>query len=233
MPLESQAKMLHVIEQGAVERVGGRKSIPVDVRIMAATHRSLERLVDQKTFREDLFYRLNVVQLHVPPLRERPDDIPALIRKILAGLAVQENGASRRVSQEALGVLMRHAWPGNIRELQNVLERATLLAGDDRITPADLPPALLAARDPREETPVRALSGHAPAPEASLEDAREDAEESGQADLSIVALTLEEAEADHIRKVLNLNAGNKSHTARMLGISREGLRIKLSRFDIA
>ncbi len=233
MPLESQAKMLHVIEQSAVERVGGRKSIPVDVRIMAATHRNLERLVEEKIFREDLFYRLNVVQLHVPPLRERSDDIPMLIRKILAGLAAQGNGASQRVSQEALRLLMRYAWPGNIRELQNVLERATLLAGDDRITPADLPPVLLAGCDPREDVPAGTLSGHAPDPEAFPDDTRDEAEHSARPGPSTAALTLEEAEADHIRKVLALNAGNKSHTARMLGISREGLRMKLSRLDMA
>jgi DNA-binding NtrC family response regulator len=222
MPLESQAKLLHVIEQGAVERVGGRKRIPVDVRIMAATHRNFASLVEQKTFREDLFYRLNVVQLHMPSLRERPNDISLLARAILSNLAAQDNGAPLRVSPEALALLMRYSWPGNIRELQNVLERATLLAGNGRITPEDLPPALLAGYVP--ETPAR--------PEELKPACREFAAVSGE-EPAQTGLTLEDAEADHIRRVLALNAGNKSHTARMLGISREGLRIKLARLHIA
>ncbi len=229
MPLESQAKMLHVIELGTVERVGGRKRIPVDVRIMAATHRNLERLVEQKTFREDLFYRLNVVQLHVPPLRERPDDIPMLVRKILSGLADQRNDSPQRISPEALRLLMRYSWPGNIRELQNVLERGTLLAGGGRITPEDLPPALLAGYVPETEAPP-------PAPVCLSEEVAgaggfgEDIPPSGQVPSF---LPLEEAEAVYIRKILSVNGGNKSHTARMLGISREGLRIKLSRLNIS
>ena len=228
MPLESQAKLLHVIEQGAVERVGGRKRIPVDVRIMASTHRNLAALVEQKTFREDLFYRLNVVQLHVPPLRERPTDISPLARAILANLAAQGNGAPPRVSPEALGLLIRHSWPGNIRELQNVLERATLLAGNGRITPEDLPPALLAGYVPGSPSPLRPAES-----DPAGWELRAASGEENPADPAQGGLTLEDAEAEHIRRVLALNGGNKSHTARMLGISREGLRIKLARLHIA
>lgn len=226
MSLESQGKLLHVIEQGAVERVGGRKRIPVDVRIMAATHRHLASLVEQKAFREDLFYRLNVVQLHLPSLRERPGDIFPLARSILANLATQENGTPPRISPEALALLMRYSWPGNIRELQNVLERATLLAGNGRITPEDLPPPLLKNYVP--ETPFPA---HPAKDDPAL---RELAAVSGKdpAEPAQTCLTLEDVEAGHIRNVLALNGGNKSHTARMLGISREGLRIKLARLHI-
>ena len=227
MPLESQAKILHVIEQGELERVGGRKRISVDVRVMAATHRNLERLVEEKAFREDLFYRLNVVQLHVPPLRERQEDIPMLVSHILAGLADQRADAPRRVSAETLRLLMRHTWPGNIRELQNTLERAFLLAENGRIVPTDLPPALLADYVPEPENP------HSDRPEfADDEYCHAYAFEEAPAGAFSSRLTLEDAEADHIRRVLALNAGNKSHTARMLGISREGLRIKLSRLNI-
>lgn len=234
MPLESQAKMLHVIEQGAVERVGGRKRIPVNVRIMAATHRNIEQLVEQKAFREDLFYRLNVMHLHVPPLRERPGDIPGLARKILAGFAAQGECGPQSIAPDALRLLMQYPWPGNIRELQNVLERATLLAGSGRIAPEDLPPALLAGYTPKPET--RAPSPAAPEPAAldahTANEALGEPDCPGQKNNASSMLSLEDAEADHIRKILTLNGGNKSHTARMLGISREGLRIKLSRLNI-
>lgn len=227
MPLESQAKILHIIEQGELERVGGRKRITVDVRVMAATHRNLERLVEEKAFREDLFYRLNVVQLRVPPLRERQEDIPMLVSHILAGLADQREDAPRRVSPDALRLLMSHTWPGNIRELQNTLERAFLLAENGRIAPTDLPPALLADYVPESE------SQHPARPELADDDyCHAYAFEEAPAGAFSSRLTLEDAEADHIRRVLALNAGNKSHTARMLGISREGLRIKLSRLNI-
>ena len=225
MPLESQAKILHVIESGVVERVGGRKRIPVDVRIIAATHRNLERLVEEKRFREDLFYRLNIVQLHIPPLRERPDDIPLLARRILADLAAGEYDMPRRASAETLRLLMRHSWPGNIRELHNVLERAALLADGERITPADLPPGLRAGCEPEENENDGAASAALPGmPTMQARDAEEDFPPDARD-----ARTLEEVESAYILKALAHNNGNKSYTARMLGISREGLRIRLSR----
>lgn len=210
MPLESQGKILHVIENGVVERVGGRKKIPVNVRLMAATHRNLEELVKKNLFREDLFYRLNVVRLHVPPLKDRLEDLPLLISKILGDIASEVNGAPRRASPEALQLLMRHSWPGNIRELHNVLERAALFAEGTKITTADLEPSLQ-AWDLAPKKTVTAMSG------SSFEEKS--------------PLTLDAAVDKHIREILALNRGNKSRAAKMLGISREGLRIKLAKGD--
>ncbi|MDL2271513.1 sigma-54 dependent transcriptional regulator [Desulfovibrio sp. OttesenSCG-928-I05] len=218
MPLESQAKILHILENGMVERVGGRKKIHVNVRIMAATHRDIEKLVEEKQFREDLFYRLNVVHLHVPPLRERPADIPALARKILEDMAGRFSDAPRRVSPDALSLLMHYPWPGNIRELHNVLERASLMAEGSKITAADLPPALHAALHNTLGGDVR-IAG-----QADLTDQKDHA-------MPGRISTLDEAMAEHINKALRAASGNKSLAARILGISREGLRMKLSRMD--
>jgi DNA-binding NtrC family response regulator len=223
MPLESQAKILHVIENGVVERVGGRKRVPIDTRVIAATHRDLERLVEQKTFREDLFYRLNIMRLHIPPLRERPDDIPSLTRRILADLADGEGHTPRRVSAETLRLLTRYPWPGNIRELRNALERAALLADGDRIVPADLPPSLLAGYEPEEK---ETLPPPVSAPQVLAAETG-GAEEGFPPDIR----TLEEVESAHILNILARHNGNKSRAARALGISREGLRVRLARLS--
>lgn len=208
MPLESQAKILHVIESGAVERIGGRKRIAVNVRLMAATHNDLEELVRQRKFRGDLFYRLNVVHLHVPPLRERTEDIPVLVGNILTKIAHQSDDVPRRVSPDALNLLMQYPWPGNIRQLHNVLERAALFADGPKITAEDIRSSLYGAS---EEPP--------PSPAASAQDFSFDAAR---------PFTLEEMTAQYIRAVLAQNNGNKSLASRILGISREGLRLKLA-----
>ncbi len=135
MPLPVQAKILRVLETGCVERVGGTKTIRCDVRIMAATNQNLSEMVLRNTFREDLFHRLNVFPLHLPPLRERREDIPALAEHFLTTHGKHAAG----ISTPALGLLMAHAWPGNVRELRNVLERAAVLAGDGHIRPEHLP----------------------------------------------------------------------------------------------
>ncbi|MDR2945630.1 MAG: sigma-54 dependent transcriptional regulator [Candidatus Adiutrix sp.] len=199
MPLESQAKILHVIESGTVERIGGRKRIKVDVRLMAATHRDLAGLVKSGRFREDLYYRLNVMRLNVPPLRDRLEDIPALANMILGKLAGAAQDAPRRVSPEALRLLTRHHWPGNIRELHHVLERAQLFAEGPKISAADI---------------TASLQG------GSLEQTA--SENSGEP-------TLDEVVAKYIHETLARHHGNKTLTAQILGISREGLRIKLTR----
>ena len=207
MPLESQAKILHVIETGIVERIGGRKQISVDVRLMAATHRELESLVERRLFREDLFYRLNVVRLHVPPLRERLEDIPLLVKKILCDIAAGAKDTPRRVSPDALRLLIRHPWPGNIRELHHVLERAVLFSDGIKVTAEDI------------ATSLHSGNGSGLPPEQPRTAAAEDGR----------LLTLDEAMDKHIRETLLLAGGNKSRAARILGISREGLRIKLAR----
>lgn len=210
MPLESQAKLLHVIETGTVERVGGRKSIRVGARIIAATHRELERCVANGTFRADLFYRLNVMRLHIPPLRERREDIPLMVRLFLSRLVERSPIATSSVSPEAMRLLLTHSWPGNIRELENELERSALLAEGPHITPADLSPTI----------------GIAPATPAATASVLRQAPDAGEGEH---IATLAEIEADHIRAVLRRVEGNKSAAARALGVSREGLRVKLER----
>lgn len=220
MPLESQAKLLHVIETGMVERVGGRKPISVGVRIMAATHRDLEKSVAEGSFRADLFYRLNVMRLHIPPLRERKEDIPLLARLFLSRLAVRLPMAASGLSRGALARLMGHPWPGNVRELENELERAALLAENAAITAGDLSPALEATTvdDSNAETSPPAVPGLYAA--ATTHETNNDA-----------LPTLAEMEFRHIAAVLDRMGGNKSRAAKALGISREGLRVKLKEMD--
>ena len=128
LSLEAQAKLLRVLQEHEIERVGGTESIPVDVRVIAATNRDLARMVSEGTFRSDLFYRLNVFPIQVPPLRERSTDIPKLAECFLAGYARTLSKPLRGVSDESMARLKSYAWPGNVRELQNVIERDAILA---------------------------------------------------------------------------------------------------------
>lgn len=213
MPLESQVKLLHVIETGMVERVGGRKPIRVGVRVMAATHRDLERSVAQGTFRADLFYRLNVMRLHIPPLRERREDIPLLARLFLARLAARSPLAASGIDPDAMAALLAYSWPGNIRELENQLERSALLAEGPNIGMDALSPIVrTAVPGEMEREGVSQPCWPVLAPDQPIP-------------------TLATVEAAHIQAVLCQLGGNKSKTARALGISREGLRVKLERTD--
>ena len=130
MPLGMQAKLLRVLEEGEIERVGGGAPVPVDVRVVVATHRNLEELMRQGSFRQDLFHRVYVFPLRLPPLRERPDDIPVLIEQFVRQVCEQNGWKPRAVTPEALDALKRYAWPGNVRELRNVVERLLLISGD-------------------------------------------------------------------------------------------------------
>ncbi len=217
MPLESQVKLLHVIETGMVERVGGRKPISVGVRIMAATHRDLERRVAQGSFRADLFYRLNVMRLHLPPLRERREDIPLLARLFLARMSERWPMAASIVNPNAMACLLAHSWPGNIRELENELERAALLAEGPNIGPGDLSPIMGPETQPAAYGPK--VFPEPPGPTAA----------SAAPTFAEPVSTLAEVESVYIQAVLNQMGGNKSKTAKVLGISREGLRVKLER----
>ncbi len=141
MPLEMQSKLLRVLQEGEVRPVGSNKVRHVDVRVVAATHRDLPRMCKERTFREDLYFRLNVVTLHLPPLRERPGDVPHLVRHFLRRIAA-EVGRPLELAPEALAALVAWSWPGNVRELENELRRAAVLARG-RIERADLSPRLL------------------------------------------------------------------------------------------
>ena len=138
MPLAMQAKLLRVLEEGEVERVGGDKPIRVNVRVLVATHRNLEDLVKQNGFRRDLFHRVYVFPLALPPLRERPEDFPDLVRHFARQVAAQNGWKEKTFAEDAIADLRRYAWPGNVRELRNVVERLVLLAGEGDVSSADV-----------------------------------------------------------------------------------------------
>ncbi len=227
MPLESQAKILHVIENHCVERVGGRQRIPVDVRVIAATHRDLAAMCEEKLFRSDLFYRLNVIRLHMPALRERPEDIPLLIRHFLTSCVRRNPSAAGGISKEALRLMAAHCWPGNIRELENETERAALLARGSAITPQDLSPTLasLALAPGQDEAPVLPQPYEKPAqcPRPGRE----------RAISAPPVRSFDEMEIDLVRRALEQAKGNKTRAAKILGISREGLRKMLKRLGMS
>ncbi len=143
LPGESQAKLLRVLEAGEIERVGGSRPIPVDVRVIAATNRNLETAVEEGSFRRDLFHRINVVTLYLPPLRERMEDIPILAEYFLAQSAEKLGKKGLRLDEEVYEIFFSYPWPGNIRELENTLERAAITARDGRITAGNLPQLLM------------------------------------------------------------------------------------------
>ena len=202
MPLQLQPTLLRVLETGRVTPVGGERETQVDYRLIAATNALLEEQVDNGAFRRDLYYRLNVISLHIPPLRERPEDILALARNCL----VAEEGEKKRLSRAAGEALMAHDWPGNVRELANAMQRARLLSRTEVILPEHLPPALRkGATLPNSPPPGPGTSG---------------------------IKTLEQAEIDMIRKVLTKTDGNRTKAAKLLGITRRGLIYKLKRLVI-
>jgi DNA-binding NtrC family response regulator len=194
-----QAKILRALQEEEIERVGGDRPISVDVRILAATNRDLDVEVEAARFREDLYYRLAVVVLKLPPLRERGDDIVLLARHFLEHFARKHGRAVHEISAGALDLLRSHGWPGNIRQLRNVVERSLLVSEGAVLLPEHLPPEVrLGESAPRER-------GH------------------GEGEF----LPLKEMENRHIRRALALTGGNLGHTAEILGIHRNTLRQKL------
>src|SRR5205823_7309269 len=139
MPMTLQGKILRVLQDGEFSRVGGNTTLKSDVRIIAATNRNLEQEVAKKTFREDLFYRLNVVRIHLPPLRQRTEDIRLLAEYFLKKVTTAKHLPQLRLSEEAVRVLESHTWPGNVRELENTIQRACVLASSDMLLPKDIP----------------------------------------------------------------------------------------------
>jgi Nif-specific regulatory protein len=207
VPLTLQAKLLRVIQDREFERVGGRKTIQVDVRILAATNRNLEDMVARQRFREDLYYRLRVLALTMPPLRERgPEDLDQLAYHFLAGFAQRHNKQVARFTPAALARLHAHAWPGNIRELENCIEGAVVLSTGDAIDVLDLP----LPPDPREQTTRR----------------------TGRAGPDLARLSWNEMEKLYIEAVLAAHDGNRSSAARAMGIGRATLLRKIKTLKI-
>jgi len=143
MPLTLQVKLLRVLAEREIDRIGGAKSIPIDIRVIAATHRNLEEAVQNGSFREDLYYRLNIIPVVMPPLRERKTDIPLLAQFFLTKFNGSQNNSEKTISNEAMAILIAYKWPGNIRELANFIERMVVLSPGPVITPMDLPDKIL------------------------------------------------------------------------------------------
>jgi len=211
LPTQVQVKLLRALQEKRVRRVGGAADIAVSARIVAATNRDLAEEVKQGRFREDLFYRLNVIQIRVPPLRERRDDIPLFVEHFLSRFAAEQGRASPRISPEADRLLVGHPYPGNVRELANVIERAVTLCDDDVIRPVDLPPAL---RGP----------GAAPAPPA-------EASALPQSGLDLQA-HLDAIERQILVQALERSGGVKTEAARILSLTFRSLRYRLAKFGI-
>jgi two-component system nitrogen regulation response regulator GlnG len=225
MPLELQAKLLRVLQEREVTRLGGREVIKVDCRIIAATNQSLERAVKQQRFREDLFFRLNVVPIQVPPLRERRSDIPELINFFLAKINREMGTAIAAISPDARDILIRHNWPGNVRELENTLVRASVLAAGPTLMPRDL---ALATQEP---TP--AVYGDMSLEEIVRLKLKEYFRQTGDVEPSdLYALIIERIERPLIELTLERTGGNQLQAAAILGINRNTLRKKIAALKI-
>jgi DNA-binding NtrC family response regulator len=203
MPPQLQSKLLRVLESRTFRRVGGQADITVDVRVVAATHRDLQRAVAEGRFREDLYYRLNVVPISMPPLRERSEDIPMLAEHFLRRFCGELGRPAVRLGASALHAMMSYPWPGNVRELRNVIERVVLLEAEDEIRLEHLPPELTRRKEAGEGT-----VSSTPFPPG-------------------VVRPLAEVEMMAIEHALRVCGGNKTRAAQLLGISRQTLRTKL------
>lgn len=229
MPLEAQTRLLRVLQQGEFVPVGGSHPIRTNVRIVAASHRDLAQMVSQGLFREDLFYRLNVVPIRLPALRERVEDIPALAQHLLAK-AQAEGLPSKILSPEAIARLKAHAWPGNVRELENLIRRLAVLYSEEVIEEAVIERELAHARGrPAEEAPGEPdLAG---AVERFL-DRFWQAYDSSAPPAAVYDRVLREVERPLIRRTLELTRGNQLKAADLLGLNRNTLRKKIRELDI-
>ena len=203
VPPGIQVKLLRVLQEREFERLGSNKTRQIDVRIIAATNADLRAALEHGEFREDLYYRLNVVPIDMPPLRERKEDIPVLAAHFVSKYASEEGVSATSISEDAVQLLRKHHWPGNVRELENVIERSLLLSSGDRLEAADI----------RLDTAL--LPNHA-AVEPFLPE----------------GVTLQEHEQALIRKALEQAKGNKSQAARLLGLTRNALRYRLSQMGL-
>ncbi|NLM18099.1 MAG: sigma-54-dependent Fis family transcriptional regulator [Candidatus Riflebacteria bacterium] len=199
MSLITQAKLLRVLQDQKFERIGGSESIRTDVRIISATNKELADEISRGNFREDLYYRLNVVEIHMPPLRERMEDLPQLVDSFIQEFKQKYGKMGLKVSQEAMYTLLNYSWPGNVRELRNVIERAAVLVRDEIIKPEDLPEKISK-------------------PSAMPADFPEEGK----------ILTLAEMEKIYVRQVLEYTGGNKLRAAKLLKIDPKTLRSKLA-----
>jgi len=223
MPMQTQAKLLRILEDSKVRRLGGRSEFEVDVRVVAATNKIPEEAVRGGQLREDLYYRLNVFHIHLPPLRERLEDIQPISAALISDLNRKHDCRISEVSGEVLSALERHNWPGNVRELRNVLERAVILAGEGTIELKHLP-AFLQGR-PATATAVAAASAGASADSGATPPPGE-----GETVRFQIGTTVEEAEKALILRTLEHTGHNKTRAAGILGISLKTLHNKLKEY---
>ncbi|MGZ6236656.1 MAG: sigma 54-interacting transcriptional regulator, partial [Syntrophales bacterium] len=207
MSLKAQAKILRILQEKKFERVGGNTFIPTDVRVLAATNKDLELEMESGRFRQDLYYRLNVIPLRVPPLRERKEDIPVLTNWFLKEFSLKEREDEKTIAEDALAKLIEHDWPGNVRELKNFIERLVIMVPQDLITAKDIP--LLTEGD--HEIPEAAFPLFA---SESFRAAKMDFEK------------------EYIVKKLREFDGNISKTAEAIGIERSNLHRKIKRYGL-
>jgi nitrogen regulation protein NR(I) len=239
MSLATQTKILRVLQSGTFERVGGNQTVKVDVRVIAATNKPLEQAVANKEFREDLFYRLNVVRIEMPPLRERKADIRLLVNYFLKKFSQSQKMPPKSISAEALDFLEQYSWPGNVRELENVVQRAIVVTKGDVILPIDLPPGILLQlpRPVQSSETTSAPTAVPPHPAAILTIA--------EMDLAQLAKTLftwartksslkviPAVERELIINALAETRGNQVQAAKLLGITRATLRKRVDKFGI-
>jgi two-component system, NtrC family, response regulator PilR len=206
LPLHMQVKLLRVIQEKAIRAVGAQREVPVDVRVLSATHRNLAELVRTGRFREDLYYRINVIELRVPPLRERPEDLPLLAEHVLAHLAQSSGRPLARLAPDASALLHSHSFPGNVRELENILERATTLAEGELIHADDI--HLQTSAEPDDMEPV---TGPGTQP---------------------LGKQLGEVEKEAIKKALEQARYNKTAAAKLLGMSFRQLRYRIKKLGL-
>jgi len=206
IPLPVQVKFLRAIQFAQIERLGGGSTIDVNVRIIAATNRNLEEMIKRGEFREDLYYRLNVVTIWLPPLRKRKTDIPLLTERFIKKFSEENQKGIKGVTREALDQLMKYDFPGNIRELENIIERAVILSRGDYITQQDLPDQMLIVSDKQALNPY------------NLKDGYKD--------------KIRQFEIEMIKEALNQSKGNKSAAARLLKITERHLRSRLEKLEL-
>jgi DNA-binding NtrC family response regulator len=204
VPPVTQVKLLRVLQEREFERLGGTRTVKVDVRLIAATNKDLREALEQGTFREDLYYRLNVVPIDIAPLRERKEDIPDLANLFISRFTGESGKPVEGITPEAMQILVNYHWPGNVRELQNIVERACALAKGSVLTPADIHLDIRPAKD------ANGAGGFLPE-----------------------GMTLEKWEDEMVQEALRRANGNKSQAARLLGLSRNALRYRLSKIGIA
>ncbi|WP_297824752.1 sigma-54 dependent transcriptional regulator [uncultured Desulfovibrio sp.] len=208
MPLPLQAKLLRALQQREVQRVGSDTPITVDVRVLAATNRDLRREAAEKRFREDLYFRLNVISIEVPSLCRRSEDIPLLAAHFLQRFAERNRKNIKGFAPQALDSMLRYSWPGNVRELENAVERAVILCNGDLITGRELPASVV-------DAPAAATTAAAP-----------------EGDISLAGLSLDTVERRAIEETLRQTGDNKSEAARRLGITRATLHNKLRKYGL-